>query len=89
MKLDKTIGTWVCNNDECKNEMKSFLYNSLYHIPNNCTRCTDGKMIEDESRREKQTPAAFTGGKAKEEAWLKSAPPLQAAAALLGDDPVY
>ena len=87
--LDKTIGIWVCEMGDCKFEMKSFLYNSEYHIPKDCPNCVLGRMIEDESRREKQTPAAFTGGKAREEAWLKSAPPHRAAAALMGDDPEY
>lgn len=88
-EFGKTIGTWICNYEECKTKKTSFLYNYEFHIPKECDICDIGKMIEDESRREKPSGAAVIRGKQGEDAWMSSQPPHIQTGVLLGDDPKY
>ncbi len=83
----KIVGTWICEN--CKEEEISFIYNWEFHISSICKKCSVGKMIEDESRREKPSGAAMVRGKQGEDAWMAKQSPTVQADVLLGRDPSY
>ena len=56
-KFGKIGGIWIC--EKCQYEENSFLYNWEYHIHEICPKCSEGRMIEDESRRNKPIPMNF------------------------------
>ena len=88
-KFGKTIGTWICNNEECKTAQKSFIFNFEAHISQLCNICDIGDMIEDETLREKQSSPGHTRGKQGEDAWMSKQSVETQANILLGESPKY
>lgn len=72
-------GVWIC--DHCNHEIQSFLYNWEYHVPENCPKCKEGILKEDENRRTKPIVPQFIDAN-RQKNWTQGLTPAQQAAVL-------